>query len=72
MNRVHAKTRQEMATEFGVCRKTFYNMLKKARIQLSGRLITPLEQELIYQKLGRPWQVVCPDLPRFTHIYPKG
>jgi len=55
MKTIQAKTRQEMANEFGVCRKTFYNMLKKANIQLSGSLITPLEQKMIYEKLGRPW-----------------
>ena len=56
MKTIQAKTRQEMANEYGVCRKTFYNMLKKANIKLSGRLITPLQQELIYKKLGRPWK----------------
>jgi predicted DNA-binding protein (UPF0251 family) len=48
------KTRQEMAEEYGVCRKTFYTMLKKAGIKLTSGLLTPKEQKEIYRKLGDP------------------
>ncbi|MFN7118742.1 MAG: hypothetical protein ACK4TA_18230 [Saprospiraceae bacterium] len=49
-----AKTRQEMAAKYGINVKTFYRWLKKASIQLSGGRVTPAEQELIYQKFGKP------------------
>jgi len=49
-----AKTRQQIADEYGIDRKTLYRWLKKADIQLSSCLVTPAEQELIYQKFGKP------------------
>ncbi|MEM6319341.1 MAG: helix-turn-helix domain-containing protein [Bacteroidota bacterium] len=49
------KTRQEVANEFGVNRKTLYRWLKKAGIQLSGNsMISPRELKLIYKELGTP------------------
>ena len=53
--KLNAKTRSELAQEYGVCRRTFYALLKKRSIQLPKGLITPLEQEMIYTKLGRPF-----------------
>ena len=50
----NAKTRSELAQEYGVCRRTFYSLLKKRNIQLTTGLITPNEQQLIYNKLGKP------------------
>ncbi len=50
-----AKTRQQIANEYGIDRKTLYRWLKTAGIQLSRRrLVTPAEQELIHQKFGKP------------------
>lgn len=49
-----AKTREEMAVEYNVSRKTFYRWLKKADIQLSNGNLTPKEQALIYEKFGKP------------------
>jgi hypothetical protein len=49
-----AKTRAQMAYEYGVCRRTFYALLKKHEIYLSKGLIMPREQTVIYKKLGRP------------------
>ncbi len=48
------KTKSQMAAEYGVSRKTFVKMLKTAGIDIKGYLIFPAQQELIYQKLGRP------------------
>ena len=49
------KTRQQLADEYCIDRKTLYRWLKAMGIQLSSRrLVTPAEQELIYQKLGKP------------------
>jgi hypothetical protein len=48
------KTKQQMADEYGICRKTFIKMLKKRNIQLERVLISPKEQILIYNELGDP------------------
>jgi len=48
------KTRQEIAQEYGISRKTFYNWLKREGISLQNRLVSPKEQKIIYEKLGNP------------------
>ena len=48
------KTRQELANDYGIDRTTLYRWLKKAKIKLSGTVLTPKELELIYLKLGKP------------------
>lgn len=52
MNKV--KSRQQIAEEYGVCRKTLYNWLKQEDISLKHRLVSPKEQKEIYEKLGMP------------------
>ena len=49
-----AKTRQEIANEYGIHRNTFRTWLKDAGIKLSKKLITPKEQALIYEYFGHP------------------
>jgi hypothetical protein len=48
------KTKQQMADEYRVCRKTFNKMLLKKHIKLDRGLISPRDQEHIYTKLGIP------------------
>ena len=48
------KTKQQMADEYGVCRKTFNKLLLKVHIQLTRGLISPKDQLNIYDKLGTP------------------
>ena len=48
------KTKKQMAEEFGVCTKTFRQMLERNEIVIARRLITPKEQIQIYRKLGKP------------------
>jgi hypothetical protein len=48
------KTKQQMADEYGVCRKTFNKLLLKKRIKLDRGLISPKDQQNIYDKLGIP------------------
>lgn len=48
------KTRQEMAAEYGVSRKTFYRWLKKKSINLENGLVSPKDQESIYTTFGNP------------------
>jgi len=49
-----AKTKQQIADEYGVCWKTFDKWLKKHKIKIDRGLITPKDQEEIYTKLGNP------------------
>jgi hypothetical protein len=48
------KTKQQMADEYGVCRKTFIKLITEQNIKLRRILISPKEQLKIYQKLGVP------------------
>jgi hypothetical protein len=48
------KTKQQMADEYGVCRKTFNKLLWKKQIKLDRGLISPKDQQVIYEKLGNP------------------
>ena len=48
------KTKQQMADEYGICRKTFSRMLLKKNIRLEKGLIFPRDQLVIYKKLGKP------------------
>ncbi len=49
-----AKTRYQIAEEYGVCTKTFSKWLIKNKINIGPGLITPKEQEIIHSKLGFP------------------
>lgn len=51
------KTRQEIAYEYGISRVTFYRLMKKLDIQISSGLVTPVEQQMVYDALGYPDQV---------------
>ncbi len=52
---VYAKTRAEIAFEYGISRRTLYNWLKKEKIDLENRhLIKPKELEQIYTHFGKP------------------
>lgn len=48
------KTKQQMADEYGVCRKTFNKLLEKNQIKLTRGLISPKDQLNIYNELGAP------------------
>jgi len=52
-----AKTREQMATEYGVHVRTFTRWLKKYEIELPSGNITPKYQKIIYQVLGNPYSV---------------
>ena len=51
---IKAKTRQEIANEYGISTRTFTRWIKKAEIKLTAGLIDPYHLELIYQKFGYP------------------
>ena len=51
---MNAKSRHQIAAEYGISYKTLMRMLKKKNIGLSPGLIFPNEQVRIYQALGFP------------------
>ncbi|MFW5700603.1 MAG: helix-turn-helix domain-containing protein [Cyclobacteriaceae bacterium] len=54
-NRYQFKTRSQLAHEYGVSRRTLYNMFKKAGLVLpDNQLISPAKVEEIYLKFGKP------------------
>lgn len=52
-----SKTREQVAHEYGVCRKTFYNWLKKEGLVMKNRYLTPKEVKIIYKIFGKPAEV---------------
>ena len=50
----YAKSKQQIANEYGVCTKTLNKWLKEEKIHLKRGLINPKKQNLIYKKLGIP------------------
>lgn len=49
-----AKSRQEVANEYGISSKTLSRWLKKEGLGISNGLLTPKEQALIYATFGPP------------------
>jgi DNA invertase Pin-like site-specific DNA recombinase len=49
-----AKTRGEVADEYGIKARTFYRWLKKANIKLPSGLIKPCDLQIIYNTFGIP------------------
>lgn len=56
-----AKTRQQIADEFGIDRKTLYRWLKRNKISVDTGLLTPFEQAQIYHTFGKPERLPAPD-----------
>lgn len=52
---IRAKTRLEMADEYGIDRKTFYRWMKRAGLQITNGLLSPLEIKSIYNTFGKPY-----------------
>jgi hypothetical protein len=62
------KTKQQMADEYGVCRKTFNKLLLKKNIKLGRGLICPRDQAIIYNELGLPnLKEKFPIIPEHSH-----
>jgi hypothetical protein len=62
------KTKQQMADEYGVCRKTFNKLLEKKNISINRGLITPRDQMNIYNELGVPGKIkLFPGITRKSH-----
>ena len=63
-----AKTKQQMADEYGICRKTLNKLLLRHGIKIDRGLILPRDQQLIYEKLGVPGNNTrFPKTPKISH-----
>ena len=49
-----AKSKKQIADEYGICVKTLNKWLKEERIILKRGLVKPKYQEIIYKKLNLP------------------
>ena len=50
-----SKTRQEIAHEYGIDRKTFYRWMRRANLKVTKGLLCPSEMEAIYNTFGKPF-----------------
>ncbi|MCJ7448223.1 MAG: hypothetical protein MUO72_11050 [Bacteroidales bacterium] len=50
----YAKSKQQIADEYGICIKTLNKWLKQENIKIVIGLINPRMQDLIYKRLGIP------------------
>ncbi|WP_192348904.1 hypothetical protein [Algoriphagus sp. Y33] len=49
-----AKTRQQIANEYGISAKTLSRWIKNRNLPIDNGLLTPIEQKIIYEALGLP------------------
>ncbi len=49
-----AKTRQQIADEYGISVKTLSRWIRKRNLPIKNGLLTPIEQEIIYEAFGLP------------------
>jgi len=49
-----AKTKQQLAKEYGICVKTFNKWLKKENLKIERGLVSPRIQQLIHRKFDAP------------------
>ncbi|SDC54031.1 Helix-turn-helix domain-containing protein [Algoriphagus faecimaris] len=54
MRTYRAKSRQEIAQEFGISAKTLTRWIQKENLPITRGLVSPKEQSLIYLKFGVP------------------
>lgn len=50
----YAKSKQQIASEYGICTKTLSKWLREENIALKRGLINPKQQLQIYRKFGFP------------------
>lgn len=64
-----SKSRQEIAAEYGISRRTFYRWLQKTAINIPSGLIPPKVQDRIYEEFGNPNQ---PGIWRDDSFFKRG
>lgn len=66
------KTRQQIADEFGINRKTLERMLKRADIILPSGNISPKNQQGIYDCFGTPPSLVSQSVSNYSKSGQRG
>ena len=66
------KTRQQIADEFGINRKTLERMLKRADIVLPSGNVSPKNQQVIYDHFGTPPLLVSQPVPNHPKLGQRG
>jgi hypothetical protein len=54
LNNKYAKSKKQIANEYGICIKTLNRWFKDESIIIKRGLINPKKQEIIYKKFGTP------------------
>jgi transposase-like protein len=49
-----AKSRQEIAREYGISARTLTRWIQRQGLPIPKGLVSPIDQELIYEKFGKP------------------
>ena len=62
-----AKTRQEIAAEYGVSRDTLRAWLKRENIKLTPGRVTPAELNVIYEKFGHTSKLQSKKFGKIKH-----
>jgi transposase-like protein len=57
MIKLNAKSRKEVAIEYGIKSRTLYRWLKQANIELPSGLIKPCYLKIIYERVGVPTMI---------------
>jgi DNA invertase Pin-like site-specific DNA recombinase len=50
-----SKSRQEIADEYGISRRTLYRWIQRTEISMPPGLIPPKVQDMIYDEFGSPF-----------------
>lgn len=53
-NKPITKTRTQLASEYGIDRKTLYNWIWKSGLPINKGLLSPKSLEIIYKEFGDP------------------
>lgn len=62
---MYPKTRQQIAEEYNISRRTLARWLKKEQIELSSGLVLIEEQQLVYSAFGVPPTVAKTQMSHF-------
>jgi len=49
-----AKSRHEIAQEYGISVRTLYRWIKNSQLAFPNGVISPKDQDLLYEKFGKP------------------
>jgi len=57
MKQTKAKSRQQIAAEYGICTKTLRRWIREKKLNIKSGLLSPKDLDLIYQSFGNPNEI---------------